>query len=270
MKEAESTYSVAACRFKPIRRYVTETALNFGANTAFSSRNWSASTISSEFGGELGVRTVSSLAAIDNDKFSELALDLIKKSFLRVGACSSDIFAIQSRGSYAGFEEPEIVIRDSYGYGQTRALYLKRKAHLDTFVNSKPADANKEWEDRRGLLQYDLDKLDEELREYERLAGGQATLPELVDFDDIGEALVKWQIAKGWTTEEIAERTGIDNVVIVSYKARAYRIAPLEHLIKVRHLLLGQTPQRRFDYYQQALDEALKCEADFSAPGTDS
>lgn len=98
MKEAASTYSVAPCRFKPIRLYVTETALNFGAHTAISSRNWSASTISSEFGLELGILTVSRLAAIDNDKFSELALDLIKKSFLLTGACSSDIFSIQSRG----------------------------------------------------------------------------------------------------------------------------------------------------------------------------
>lgn len=157
------------------------------------------------------------------------------------------------------------MIRDSYGYGQTRALYLKRKAHLDMFLVSKPADATKDWDDRRGLLQYELDKLREELQEYENLASGRSALPDLIDFDNIGEALVKWQIAKGWTTEEIAERTDIDNVIIVSYKARAYRTATLEHLIKIRHLLLGQAPQRRFDYYQQAISEAPKLIAELDS-----
>ena len=101
------------------------------------------------------------------------------------------------------------MITDCPGYGRTKALYLKWKTIYDEFVASKTIDAYKEWHDRVSSMKCDVNALSEELNDYLDWGNGTIDPLELVNIDSIGNALVRWKIAKGWTTEEITERTGI-------------------------------------------------------------
>lgn len=148
------------------------------------------------------------------------------------------------------------MITDSPGYGRTKALYLKWKKIQDDFVASKPVDADKEWHDRVSAMQYDLNQLSEELNDYLDLASGKIDPPELVNFDSVGTALVRWKIARGWTEEEIAERTGIDLVLIFGYINTEFRIATLEDASRVRWLFLSEQPNQPFDYCAEAIADA--------------
>lgn len=148
------------------------------------------------------------------------------------------------------------MITDSPGYGRTKALYLNWKTIYDEFVASKPVDADKEWHDRVSSMKYDLNALSEELNDYLDLGNGTIDPPELVKIDSIGNALVRWKIAKGWTIEEITERTGIDNGLLVSYFASEFRIAPLEDVSRVRWLFVSEQPQYPFDYCAEAIADA--------------
>jgi hypothetical protein len=150
------------------------------------------------------------------------------------------------------------VIKDSFGYVQTKARLLKWKAQYDDFVASQPSQNDKEWRDRKSCMEYDLDRLKDELQDYEDLAKNKLELPSLESIDDIGTALVRRKISGGWTTEEIAERTGIEHAVVVDYNVRDYRTAPLEHIIKIRDLLRDNNPLNHFDYYQEAISETAE------------
>jgi transcriptional regulator with XRE-family HTH domain len=150
------------------------------------------------------------------------------------------------------------VIKDSYGWGRTKYRYEQWKQIRDQFVASKPENEDGDWHNRASSMQYDLNVLLAELNEYEDLAKGKLELPSLDLLDGIGKALVQWKIAKGWTDEEVAERTGVDFVLVLAHHAQEFRNACLGDLIRIRDLYKNHCPNNRFDYYQEAIDEAPK------------
>lgn len=154
------------------------------------------------------------------------------------------------------------MIKDSFGYIRTRARFLKWKMQYDEFVASQSSHDDKEWRDRKSCMEYDLEQLKDELQDYEDLAQNKLELPLLESIDDIGTALVRRKISGGWTTEEIAERTGIEHALVVDYNVRDYRTAPLEHIIKIRDLFRDNNPLNHFDYYQEAISEAAELSKD--------
>ena len=158
------------------------------------------------------------------------------------------------------------MIKDSCGYGRTLGLYKRWKQQYDEFVESKPADADRAWDNSRSSMEYDLKQLRDELDDYENLARGRLELPSLETIDGIGEALVRWRIAKGWSEKEISERVNIEFAIVLSYEARDYRTATLENLIKIRDLLRTKKPLDPVDYYQEAIDEAPRWENEEMPP----
>ena len=152
------------------------------------------------------------------------------------------------------------MIKDSYAYGRTLGQYKRWKQQYDEFAANKPVDADRSWADRRSSMESDLKQLRDELDDYENLARGRLELPSLETIDGIGEALVRWRIAKGWSEKEISERVNIEYAMVLHYDAQEYRLATLEDLIKIRDLLRSQKPLEPIDYYQEAIDEAPRWE----------
>lgn len=148
------------------------------------------------------------------------------------------------------------MITTSYGWGRTKYLYDQWKKIRDQFVENMPDNADQAWHNRASSMQYDLDALLDELNEYTDLASGKTKLPSLDLLDGIEKALIQWQIAKGWTIEEVAERTGVDFVLVMAHHAQEFRNAKFMDLVKIRDLYKHEQPNNRFDYYQEAIVEA--------------
>ena len=76
-----------------------------------------------------------------------------------------------------------------------------------------------------------------ELAEYDAILDGSVSTFEVPEIDDLGEALVKARLARGWTQRRLAEALGVSEQMVQKDEARAYENAGLARLAEVADVL---------------------------------
>jgi len=82
-------------------------------------------------------------------------------------------------------------------------------------------------------LRSQLQELNEEVQEYERLRSGKQEVIHLDSLDALPRALVQARIASGLSQKELAERLGLKEQQIQRYEATGYASANLERITAV-------------------------------------
>ena len=82
-------------------------------------------------------------------------------------------------------------------------------------------------------LKSQLHDLEQELREYEMLRSGEATVIVLDSFEKLPQALIKARVAAGLTQKDLADRLGLKEQQIQRYEATAYTAASVARLKQV-------------------------------------
>ena len=78
-----------------------------------------------------------------------------------------------------------------------------------------------------------VNDLTSELSEYEAVRSGQLTTFKVNGIDDLGDALVKARIAKGWTHRQLSRVLGVSEQMIQKDEARSYERAGLARLADI-------------------------------------
>jgi DNA-binding Xre family transcriptional regulator len=85
----------------------------------------------------------------------------------------------------------------------------------------------------RGSYNSMIRQLEEELREYAELKGGELVLPHIKRLDDIAPFIVKIRIAKGVSQTELARRLGVSKQVISRYEESEYQTVAIARLQEI-------------------------------------
>ena len=85
----------------------------------------------------------------------------------------------------------------------------------------------------RGSYESMIRQLEDELREYDRLKGGELVLPHIERLDDIAPFITKIRIAKGVSQTELARRLGVSKQVISRYEESEYQTVAIARLQKI-------------------------------------
>jgi HTH-type transcriptional regulator/antitoxin HigA len=96
---------------------------------------------------------------------------------------------------------------------------------------------------RRSYLQI-LGQLEDEIREYERLKSGAATVPRLDRLDHIAGFITKIRIAKGISQTELARRIRVSKQVISRLEDSDYQTAGIQTLQRILEALGVKTAIR--------------------------
>lgn len=86
-------------------------------------------------------------------------------------------------------------------------------------------------------LMSQLEELQDEIREYERLKGGEIKAVRLESFEDFPRALIQGRIAAGLTQKELADRLGIAEQQVQRYEATDYASSSLSRVKAVAEAL---------------------------------
>ncbi len=92
------------------------------------------------------------------------------------------------------------------------------------------------WEINRSALQYQVDKLQEEVAEYERLINSNHNQPikiKVNSFSKLPDALIKARIASRMTQKELAHILGLDEEKISNYEKTNYAYASFVEIVEV-------------------------------------
>jgi HTH-type transcriptional regulator/antitoxin HigA len=85
----------------------------------------------------------------------------------------------------------------------------------------------------RGSYESMIRQLEDELREYEKLRGGELVLPHIERLDDIAPFIAKIRIAKGVSQTELARRLGVSKQVISRYEESEYQTVAIARLQEI-------------------------------------
>ena len=89
----------------------------------------------------------------------------------------------------------------------------------------------------RDAAQSQLDDLQAELAEYERLRNGKLTSITAESIVELAPALVKARIARNWTQKELADRLEVAEQQVQRYEATQYKGVSVERLQAVADAL---------------------------------
>ena len=91
-------------------------------------------------------------------------------------------------------------------------------------------------------LRYDLNKLDQQIEEYNRAVMGKFVPVTIANFDTVGSELVSARIAANLTQESLAELVDCKAQQIQRYEQSEYASASLAKLQKIAGVLLAALP----------------------------
>jgi DNA-binding XRE family transcriptional regulator len=117
--------------------------------------------------------------------------------------------------------------------------FEKSIAAMEKDENSKKNDPQR-WEMNRGSLQCHLDKLQEEIAEYERLVNcdkSQSISIKVENLNKLPDALIKARIAAKISQKELAYILGIDEERVKQYEDTDYQCASFVEILEVSTVL---------------------------------
>jgi len=122
--------------------------------------------------------------------------------------------------------------------------YRVTKSQLKKLQESLPGDGASEGkQDPRlraavgdGLLSQ-IDELQEQIAEYERLKASSVSGLKVVTLSDLSVALVKARVAQGMTQRDLARRLGMKEQQVQRYEATRYRSASFKRIMQVAEAL---------------------------------
>jgi transcriptional regulator with XRE-family HTH domain len=131
------------------------------------------------------------------------------------------------------------MIKNERQYQTTKAQAEKfAQALRDANARSYPDPLLAQLE--RDALRSQLEELEAELAEYDRLRSGQVKEIVIDSFDQFPRALVQARIAAGWTQKDLAERLGLKEQQIQRYEATDYASAGLSRILEIVNALGGR------------------------------
>jgi transcriptional regulator with XRE-family HTH domain len=86
-------------------------------------------------------------------------------------------------------------------------------------------------------LNSQIEKFEQEIREYEMLKNAAAFFIPVCSLWDFNIALIKARITRGWTQAELGERMGLNEQQIQRYEASGYETASMHRLQEVSEAL---------------------------------
>lgn len=135
------------------------------------------------------------------------------------------------------------MIRNTRQYRITKAQAEKFRRALDEFDDrpvAHPRVHPKLIKAQRDAIASQLETLEQEIEEYERLQKSRRRQLDLELVADLPEALVRARIAAGLSQRELAERLGLKEQQIQRYEATKYESASLKRIIEVARALSAQ------------------------------
>lgn len=135
------------------------------------------------------------------------------------------------------------MIRNARQYRITKAQAEKFRRALDEFDDrlvAHPRVHPKLIKAQRDAIASQLETLEQEIEEYERLQKSRRRQLDLELVADLPEALVRARIAAGLSQRELAERLGLKEQQIQRYEATKYESASLKRIIEVARALSAQ------------------------------
>jgi len=102
-----------------------------------------------------------------------------------------------------------------------------------------PKDPTRTWvrAGQEESLAMQIEELQEQVKEYEKLRAGKLKLPSLEQIDQIPELLIKWRIARGLTQKNLAQKLGVAEQQIQKYEQTGYAAASLDSIKRIAELL---------------------------------
>lgn len=123
--------------------------------------------------------------------------------------------------------------------------YAMTKAQIERFKQAlaearQPSDKPRHPRALKAMregLQSQLEDLQKELAEYEKLRAGDVTTIVMDSILELAVGLVKARVVRNWTQKELAERLGLPEQQIQRYEATLYKGVAVERLQEVADAL---------------------------------
>lgn len=128
------------------------------------------------------------------------------------------------------------MIHNARQYRITKAQATKFTAALESFdarPSAHPGVHPKLIKAQRDAMASQLESLNEEIKEYERLRKTRRRQIDLAVVSDLPQALIRARIAAGISQRELAARLGLKEQQIQRYEATQYASASLSRVIEV-------------------------------------
>lgn len=135
------------------------------------------------------------------------------------------------------------MIRNARQYRITKAQAENFRRALEEFDDSPEAHPRVHpllIKAQRDAIASQLETLEQEIEEYERLRKSRRRHLDLDLVADLPEALIRARIAAGLSQRELATRLGLKEQQIQRYEATRYKSASLERVIEVARALAAQ------------------------------
>jgi len=131
------------------------------------------------------------------------------------------------------------VIKNEREYRITKAHVAKFRATLNELTATpRPKNVHpKLWGAQKAGLKSQLQDLEAELHEYEKLKTGGVKILELDSLDGLPKVLIQARIAAGLTQEDLAGRLGVKPQQVQRYEASEYQTASFARLREIARLL---------------------------------
>lgn len=135
------------------------------------------------------------------------------------------------------------MIRNERQYRITKAQAEKFRRAMTEFDERPVAQSGvhpKLVKAQREAIVSQLETLEQEIEEYERLQKSRRRQLDLDLVSDLPEALIRARIAAGLSQRELALRLGLKEQQIQRYESTRYKSASLERVIEVARALMAQ------------------------------
>jgi hypothetical protein len=134
------------------------------------------------------------------------------------------------------------MIKDELEYRVSQEWVIKFKQSIAAIDNSFESKINdyERWQLNRSALQCHLDKLLQEIAEYEKLINCDTSQPIQIKVNSLNElpfALIKARIAAKISLDELASRLGIDIERVDEYEKTNYQCASFAEILEVSTVL---------------------------------
>ena len=129
------------------------------------------------------------------------------------------------------------MITNERQYAITKAQVARFKEALDTPGDQRPKLHPRALKAMRDGVESQLQDLQAEIADYEKLRGGEVTSIVADSILDLAGALIKARIVRNWTQKELGERLKLPEQQIQRYEATLYKGVSVERLQEVADAL---------------------------------
>ena len=131
-------------------------------------------------------------------------------------------------------------IKNDWQYRQTLGELKRQRAALEHFAEAtaqQPKMHPRILQAQRDGLRSQLETLEAELKEYERLRRKKPNWRALSVLDKLPEMLIQARLSKGLSHEQLGALTGLKKQQIQRYEQTNYASASLSRLVEIAHAL---------------------------------